>query len=92
MKTKLVKVKLRRAHIFVRKATGACKIVCSAIASDDGEKLFHAHEKHTHREERTIVFERRVAFQKPDTCALLKALCVEKKIRQCTKVSTYNLG
>ena len=50
------------------------------------------HMRNTRTEKNAQLFLRRVAFQKPDTCALLKALCVEKKIRQCTKVSTHNLG
>ena len=42
METTWAKVSREEQTYFVRKATEACKIVCSAIAPGDGEKLFHA--------------------------------------------------
>ena len=42
METKFAKVSPEEQTYFVRKATEACKIVCSAIAPDDGETLFKA--------------------------------------------------
>ena len=42
METKFVTVSTEEQTYFVRKATEACKIVCSAIAPDDGETLFKA--------------------------------------------------
>ena len=40
MKTTFAKVSPEEQTYFVRKATEACKIICSAIAPDDGETLF----------------------------------------------------
>ena len=42
METKFAKVGPEEKTYFVRKAAEACKIVCSAIAPDDGETLFKA--------------------------------------------------
>ena len=42
METTWAKVSREEQTYFVKKATEACKIVCSAIAPGDGEKLFHA--------------------------------------------------
>ena len=42
METDWAKVSREGQTYFVRKATEACKIVCSAIAPDDGERPFHA--------------------------------------------------
>ena len=42
METKFAKVSREEQAYFVRKATESCKIVCSAIAPDDGETLFKA--------------------------------------------------
>ena len=42
METTWAKVSREEQTYFVKKATEACKIVCSAIATGDGEKLFHA--------------------------------------------------
>lgn len=42
METKFSKVSPEEQIYFLRKATEACKIVCSVIAQDDGETLFKA--------------------------------------------------
>ena len=42
MQTKWERVSQEEQTFFVRKATDACKIVCSAIGPEDGETLFKA--------------------------------------------------
>ena len=53
----------RRKTLFVRKATEACKMVCSAIAPEAGKKLFQAVCKNCEKEDPDIENELRPLLQ-----------------------------